>query len=123
MSLWIDELAIRGAAKRQQQDEQRFKDAQARLQDSQNLPPDFRARVRRMDLAARQRQERLQLFAGLLAVGLILAALYLSAAWNARQRIRARQALRDAQASPVPMESIPPVENNPVPASPSKEHP
>ena len=123
MSLLIDQFAVRAAAERQQQDEQRFKDAQARLQDSQNLPPDFRARVRRMDLAARQRQERFQSFAKLLATGLIIAAALFSATWHARRSFQSRQARRAAQSALAVAPPLPPVENNPAAAAPSKEHP
>ena len=114
MSLWIDQEAIRSAAQRQRKDAQRFAQDQAFLDSTKTLPPGFRARVLRSDLAANRRQDRLQWIAGLLAVGLVGAATLLSSAWHARQRAAPRRAQAENPPSPGPAE---PPHPEPLPVS------
>jgi hypothetical protein len=96
MSFWIDQLAIRAQARQQRLEQQRSASDQAHLKAARSLPAGFRARVRRMDMAAAKRQDRNLLIGSLLAVALIAGGMFLNGTWAARQRARTRQARIEA---------------------------
>ena len=100
MSLWIDLLLIRGSARRRKEEQARGRDDRSFLKGLNPLPADFRARMRRMDLATARRLDRLRLLGGLLGVLLVILALYTNAFWHAYRRARARGELREAPPPP-----------------------
>lgn len=99
MSLLIDREVLRSAAHQRRKDAERFAQDQAFLDSTKTLPPGFRGPVLRSDLAANRRHDRMQLLARLLALALVLAALYLSSIWHAHRRAAALRILREAEAA------------------------